>query len=126
MSDAAPDPEAMVRRFLNAMEARDLDTARGFLAPGFEMRFPGTPAMTTLEELVAWARPRYRFVTKDYDRFDVIAGDPAVVYCTGTLRGEWPDGAPFSGIRFIDRFEIAGGRFTRQDVWNDLAEMRAQ
>jgi len=29
---------------------------------------------------------------------------------------------PFEGIRFIDRFESRGGRFTRQDVWNDLAE----
>ena len=26
------------------------------------------------------------------------------------------------GIRFIDRFEVVNGQFTRQEVWNDLAE----
>jgi len=29
---------------------------------------------------------------------------------------------PFEGVRFVDRFEVAGGLLTRQDVWNDLAE----
>ena len=47
-----------------------------------------------------------------------------VVYRRGTLQGEWPDGISFQGICFIDRFELADGRITRQDVWNDLAEVR--
>ena len=33
-----------------------------------------------------------------------------------------PGDQVFEGIRFVDRFEVAGGRITRQDVWNDLAE----
>ena len=53
-------------------------------------------------------------------------GDQTVVYCRGVLKGEWPDGGEFSGIRFVDRFEVIKGKLVRQDVWNDLAEMRAQ
>ena len=121
-----PDPVALVRGFLSAMEARDLDRARSFLAEGFTMHFPGQPPMHTLEDLVAWSAPRYRSVAKSYDGFDVTATDTAVVvYAFGTLHGEWLDGTPFSGIRFIDRFEVVAGRFTRQDVWNDMGEVMA-
>ncbi len=49
-----------------------------------------------------------------------------MVYCTGTLEGQWLDGSAFAGIRFIDRFEVEAGRIVRQDVWNDLAEVRAK
>jgi len=125
----APDPAELVRRYLAAMEARELATAEAMLAPGFTMRFPGTAPMTRLQELIDWARPRYRFVTKTYEGFDAMPGGAAggaVVYCRGTLSGEWPDGAAFSGIRFIDRFEITGGLIARQDVWNDIAEVKAQ
>jgi hypothetical protein len=125
-SDAERDPAFLVRSFLAAMESRDLETARAFLAPGMTMRFPGPVEFTALEDLVAWSKPRYRFVKKTYDGFDTVPGEPAIVYCHGTLAGEWPDGTPFAGIRFIDRFEISGGRIQRQDVWNDLAEVRAQ
>ena len=34
-------------------------------------------------------------------------------------------GACFEGIRFIDRFEVIDGKITKQDVWNDMAEVRA-
>jgi phenylpyruvate tautomerase PptA (4-oxalocrotonate tautomerase family) len=123
---ALPDAAEVVRGFLSAMEARDLDAAQAMLGDGFEMRFPGAPVMTRLAELVDWARPRYRFVRKSYDRFDTAptAQGAAVVYCFGTLAGEWPDGTAFDGIRFIDRFELEGGRIVRQDVWNDIAEVR--
>ena len=77
--------------------------------------------MSTLEQLIAWAAPRYRFVRKTYDGFDGF-GD--VVYCHGTLAGEWPDGTAFAGIRFVDRFELCDGKLIKQDVWNDIAEVR--
>jgi len=121
-----PEPAELVRRFLATMEARDLEAASAMLAPGFQMTFPGPARMTTLEELVDWSRPRYRFVSKTYERFDALQdGTRSVCYCFGTLSGEWLDGVAFDGIRFIDRFEIEGGRFIRQDVWNDMAEARA-
>lgn len=117
-----PDASALVREFLSLMQARELGAAAGFLAPGFVMHFPGGSSMQRLEQLVDWASSRYRSVTKDFERFDESwTAEGAVVYCSGTLRGVWLDGTAFSGIRFIDRFEIAQGLIQRQDVWNDLA-----
>jgi len=49
-----------------------------------------------------------------------------VVYNYGDLRGEWADGTPFSGIRYIDRFVVRDGRIVDQKVWNDLAIAMAQ
>lgn len=117
----------LVRGFLEAMEARDLARAQSMLGDGFAMQFPGVPPMHDLEELIAWAKPRYRFVKKTYEGFDVMQGPGAetLVYCRGTLSGEWSDGSVFGDIRFIDRFEVAGGKITRQDVWNDIAEAKA-
>ena len=115
------DAETLVRACLAAMEARDLPAAQAMLAPGFAMVFPGDVHMTSLAQVLEWAAPRYRFVRKTFDRFDA-AGE--VVYITGTLYGEWPDGTPFDGIRYVDRFEIAEGRLIRQDVWNDMGEIR--
>jgi 4-oxalocrotonate tautomerase family enzyme len=122
---APPDPARIVLDYLAAMEARELDAAQAFLAPGFEMVFPGTAPMSALGDLVTWAKDRYRFVTKTTEAVEVFHGNGAtVVYTRGTLAGAWPDGTAFAGIRFIDRFEIVDGRITRQDVWNDIAEVR--
>ena len=124
---ALPCPTTIVRDFLNAMEQRDLDAAQNMLGAGFTMTFPGTAPMHSLEALVAWAAPRYQFVTKTYAGFEAMQseGEHAIVYCRGTLSGKWPDGTAFDGIRFIDRFEITAGLLTRQDVWNDIAEHKA-
>jgi ketosteroid isomerase-like protein len=119
----------LVRHFLGAMEARDLAAARAMLAPGFAMTFPGGARFATLEELIAWARPRYQWVRKRYERFDEAPGADAeerIVYCYGTLHGVWPDGTAFEGIRFIDRFAVRGGLLADQLVWNDLAEIQAR
>ncbi|QUJ78304.1 nuclear transport factor 2 family protein [Sulfitobacter albidus] len=123
---ALPDPTQAVRAFLAAMEAREIDRAREMLGAGFVMEFPGTGPLHRLEDLIDWAKDRYRFVTKTYEGFDALQsqGDAAIVYCRGTLSGEWPNGTAFDGIRFIDRFEVTGGLITKQDVWNDIAEMK--
>ncbi|WP_112323621.1 nuclear transport factor 2 family protein [Oceanibium sediminis] len=131
MSDTSHPPDAtamhpaegLVRRFLAALEARDLEAARACLSPGLRTVFPATGEMRDLAEVLDWAAPRYQRVGKHLSGFDVLQdGATAIVYCRGTLHGLWPDGQPFDGIRFIDRFEIEGGLITRQDVWNDLAE----
>lgn len=126
-AQALPNPVGIVRDFLAAMERRDLDAAEAMLGVGFAMQFPGTAPMTRLQHLIDWAKPRYQFVTKTYDGFDALQGtdEAAIVYCRGTLSGAWPDGTTFSGIRFIDRFEVTAGFITRQDVWNDIAETKA-
>jgi phenylpyruvate tautomerase PptA (4-oxalocrotonate tautomerase family)/ketosteroid isomerase-like protein len=120
---APADPVATVRAFLEAMERRDLEAARALLDPGFTMTFPGDARMTRLEDLIDWARPRYRGVYKTYEGFDAMpSATGSVVYSFGTLSGTWHSGETFEGIRFIDRFELAGGRIVRQQVWNDMAE----
>ena len=117
-----PDASAIVKDFLARMQARELDAAQGFLAPGFSMHFPGSGPMHRLEELLQWSRQRYRSVGKVFATFDEVwSGEGAVVYCTGTLYGVWLDGSAFDGVRFVDRFEIRDGLIQRQDVWNDLA-----
>ena len=123
---ARPDPAQIVKDYLAAMEARELDKARAMLGDGFTMTFPGTAPMGTLGELIEWSKPRYKFVTKTYDGIDAMqsTGDAAIVYCRGSLQGEYHDDRTFAGIRFIDRFEIEDGKITRQDVWNDMAEVR--
>jgi hypothetical protein len=45
-----------------------------------------------------------------------------VVYCFGTLPGQWNDGRLFKGIRFVDRFQIVEGKLKPQRIWNDTTE----
>ncbi|HSE78593.1 MAG TPA: tautomerase family protein [Alphaproteobacteria bacterium] len=124
---ALPDATAAVREFLKAMEARDLAGACVHLASGFAMTLPGGVRLDSLEALVDWARPRYRFAKKRYERFDEAPDEETtVVYCFGTLSGEWSDGSTFEGIRFIDRFTVKEGKLVDQMVWNDLGEARAK
>lgn len=122
---ALPEGAGLVRQFLGLMQERRLEDAEKLLAPGFEMRFPGAAPMHRLAELVEWSKPRYQRIAKAYEAFDESWGDECtVVHCHGTLHGVWLDGSAFEGIRFIDRFELAGGLIRRQDVWNDLAEVK--
>lgn len=122
-----PSASDVVSQFLACMAARNLDAAQAFLAPNFEMVFPGGQSMRQLSELLAWAEPRYRRIEKTQVAYDESwQGDQSVVYCRGLLSGEWLDGSPFQNIRFIDRFEVVKGKLQRQDVWNDLAEKRAK
>jgi phenylpyruvate tautomerase PptA (4-oxalocrotonate tautomerase family) len=121
----SPGPVACVQGYLQAMERRDLDAAGKFLAPEFRMTFPGGADFSRPEEVVEWARTRYRSIRKTYEGWDEsFSAEGWVVFCYGTLSGEWLDGSPFSGIRFIDRFQGLGAQLHRQQVWNDLAEMR--
>jgi len=113
----------LVRAFLDAMERRDLAAARAFLADDFAMLFPGGARFSRLEDLGAHGAGRYRWVKKRIERFDEAHEEGCmVVYCFGTLYGEWPDGRPFEGIRFIDRFVARAGKLADQKVWNDLGE----
>lgn len=113
--------------YLAAMEARDLDLAQTFCAPGdLVLTFPGGRRFTAIDQIVANSSGRYARIGKvitETDGFD--AGQArSVVYVRGTLYGEWADGTAFEGIRFIDRFELEGGLIRRQDVWNDTGEAR--
>jgi ketosteroid isomerase-like protein len=85
------------------------------------MLFPGGAVFTDCTELPVRAASIYRSVKKVFERFDeheTPAG--TVVYNYGGLFGEWLDGEPFAGVRYIDRFLVRDGRIVDQKVWNDL------
>ena len=125
--NAAFQPKEVVQQFLRRLEARDLISAEALLAPDVEMVFPGGARFTRLDELIEWARPRYRRVAKRIQRMDTgRSADGPVVICQGVLSGEWPDGETFDDIRFADWFLIENGLIKRQHVWNDLAEVMAR
>lgn len=113
-----------VREYLRAMEERDLERARMFLAPNFIMTFPGDVTMTSLDELVEWSKGRYRSITKTFEDFDVFEdADDTIVYSTGMLNGEALDGSAINEVRYIDRFIFRDGLIVDQQVWNDLSDV---
>jgi ketosteroid isomerase-like protein len=110
-----------VRDYLEAWADRDLVKAKRFLAEGFTMVYPGDAHYSRLEDLAAQMAGRYRRVRKRFERFDEApSAQGTVVYCFGTLHGEFADGRPFEGVRFIDRFTVRDGRLVDHRVWNDL------
>ncbi len=116
----------VVEEFLAASMIPDPDRARGYTAPDMRITFTGGRRFTDPRDLAAFNAARYRRVQKRFERTDVVEGaadGEFIVYNTGTLYGEWPDGSPFEGNRYIDRFVVSGGRITRMDVWNDSAEL---
>lgn len=119
-------PRALALRYLAAMERRDLGAARSLVSADAEFIFPGGTRRSDLPAIVDGSAGRYRSIAKHIERCDLceLAGGTATVYVLGSLYGQWPDGSAFSGIRFVDRFEIAGGLIVRQDVWNDSGETR--
>lgn len=115
-----------VRRFLEALEDRDLEAASSMLAPGASIVFPGARPFADLNEIVAWARQRYQWVRKTIERIDSVSlGEgEIVVYVSGQLYGVNLNGVEFAGVRFIDRFSLRDGLILSQEVWNDLAETK--
>ena len=118
---ALPDASTLVLDYLAAMQARELDRARGMLADNFSMTLPGGHNFTTLESLTQWAATRYTKIEKTIERHEeCILPDGVAVYVYGTLNGVWLNGETFSGVRFIDRFTVCSGLLQDQLVWNDL------
>lgn len=118
------DTKELIQAFLRTMEARDLDAAERMMAEGAVFTFPGGKVFASQREMVLVAKGRYQWVKKTFDRIDVVTGKGGtdVVYIMGTLYGINRYGVEFSGIRYIDRFEVKDGLIVAQDVWNDLAE----
>ena len=125
MSSATETAEAaeIVEKYLVASMVPDPDTAALYMADGVEITFTGGRRFEHPRETSSFNAGRYRWVKKQMDRFDVAPGDgETVVYSIGTLYGEWPDGTPFEGNRYVDRFVVRGGKIVKMDVWNDSAE----
>jgi len=127
VSDINAGAEQLVKRYLTAMENRDLESAGRLLTSDFTMTFPGGVEFSSLQQLVSWSKTRYQSIGKTYDQFDQCQTDgKTIVYCYGTLHGTWLDGSDFSGIRFVDRFVVVDGLVESQLVWNDLQTVRSE
>jgi hypothetical protein len=116
----------IVEAFLEASMVPDPDRARTYMAPDVRITFTGGRRFTDPSGSTAFNAKRYAWVKKRFERTDVVAGateNEAIVYNIGTLYGAWPDGTPFEGNRYVDRFVVSGGKIVRMDVWNDSAEI---
>lgn len=124
MTTTPLDPDAqIVRDFLEASMIPDPDAAALFMAPGVEITFTGGRKFDHPRGPTSINAARYKWVKKRMGRFDVARGDgETVVYSVGTLYGEWPDGEPFEGNRYVDRYVVRDGKIVSMDVWNDSAE----
>lgn len=124
MTTTPLDPDAqIVRDFLEASMIPDPDAAALFMAPGVAITFTGGRTFDHPRGPTAINAARYKWVKKRLGRFDVARGDgETVVYSIGTLYGAWPDGEPFEGNRYVDRYVVRDGKIVSMDVWNDSAE----
>lgn len=121
-ADAQSDAE-IVRLYLETAMIPDPVAASKFVGSNFELTFTGGRKFDTPTGATNFNAQRYKWVKKKMDRFETVHGNgETIVYILGTLYGEWPDGTPFEGNRFIDRFVVRGGLIVSQDVWNDSAE----
>jgi hypothetical protein len=115
----------LVEEYLRILMIPDPERAKAFVAPELSIRFTGGREMHAPAECAAFNASRYAWVKKKFDRTEVVSGasdEEAVVYMIGTLYGEWLDGTPFSGNRYVDRYVVKQGRIVGMDVWNDSAE----
>ncbi|MDI9221070.1 nuclear transport factor 2 family protein [Pantoea sp. EA-12] len=114
----------VVKAFLEASMAPDPVRAAKLMSESVRITFTGKRVMATVHGVTEFNASRYRWVKKQLGDFDWMEKSPGhvVVYCTGTLYGEWPDGRHFSGNRYLDRYEVIDGQIVKMDVWNDSAE----
>jgi hypothetical protein len=119
----------IVDEFLRLIMIPDPLAASRYTASDLKIVFTGKRAMKAPAECTQFNASRYKWVKKRIERTDVVissveetARGETVVYSLGTLYGEWPDGTPFEGNRYVDRYVVKNGLITDMGVWNDSAE----
>jgi ketosteroid isomerase-like protein len=120
-----PAAAKIVEEYLRLLMIPDPDGARRYIGPELEIRFTGNRLMRDPAECAAFNAKRYKWAKKKFGPTHVAEGgtdEETVVYQTGTLYGEWPDGTPFEGNRYVDRYVVRRGKIVRMEVWNDSAE----
>ena len=128
MSSDQPTPTTaadIVNEFLRLIMLPDPVAASQYTAPDMRILFTGGRAMRQPAECTQFNASRYQWVKKRIERTETVASDDrldTVVYSLGTLHGQWPDGTPFEGNRYVDRYVVKDGLITHMDVWNDSAE----
>ena len=130
MSDAPSTPSPtlddavrIVEAYLDASMIPDPVAAARFISSDLVFTFTGGRRFDHPRDAAAFNAKRYQWVKKQRERSDASQSQGAViVYNIGTLHGAWPDGTPFEGNRYVDRFVIRDGLIVKMDVWNDSAE----
>ena len=115
----------IVEEYLRLLMIPDPAGARKYCAPRMEIRFTGDRRMHDPAECAAFNKSRYKWVKKQFGPTHVAEGgtpEETTVYQTGTLYGEWLDGTPFEGNRYVDRYVVSHGKIVKMEVWNDSAE----
>jgi hypothetical protein len=119
----------VVNEFLRLIMIPDPASASRYTAPDMKIIFTGKRSMRAPAECTKFNASRYKWVKKSIERTDVVipsaeeaARGDTMVYSIGTLYGQWPDGTPFEGNRYVDRYVVTHGLITQMDVWNDSAE----
>lgn len=125
-TDRAAAAKAAVEEYLRLSMIPDPEGAAAYVAPGLKLTFTGGRAFTKTSDATAFNAKRYKWIKKRFLRTDA-ALDPETgevrVFNTGHLYGEWPDGTPFDGNRYIDTFLVRDGLIVETNVWNDSAEI---
>ena len=126
---ASATPAEIVNEFLRLIMIPDPASASRFTASEMQIVFTGKRPMRAPAECTQFNQARYKWVKKRIERTETVQTDEqtastegVVVYSLGTLYGEWPDGTPFEGNRYVDRYVVRDGLITHMDVWNDSAE----
>jgi hypothetical protein len=119
----------VVNEFLRLIMIPDPAAASRYTAPDMKIIFTGKRTMREPADCTKFNATRYKWVKKSIERTDLVipsteeaARGETVVYSIGTLYGQWPDGTPFEGNRYVDRYVVTHGLITQMDVWNDSAE----
>ena len=123
LDDETASAAKIVEQFLIASMVPDPVAAARYIAPDLKITFTGGRRYRHPSETAAFNAGRYKWVKKKMERSDVVPGaHETIVYNLGTLYGEWPDGTPFEGNRYVDRFVVRDGKIVAMEVWNDSAE----
>lgn len=126
MSDPVAEAKACVEAYLERSMVPDPEGAAKYVATDLTITFTGGRKFSGPAETTAFNAKRYKWVKKRFLRTDA-ALDPETgnvhVYNTGYLYGEWPDGTPFDGNRYMDEFVVRSGKIISTNVWNDSAEI---
>jgi hypothetical protein len=113
----------IAQNFLDLLEARKLVEVAKLITDDFVMVWPGGVRFDDLGALKEWGAGRFQSVKNIYDKIEAAETPMGnAVFFIGTLEGVFTDGAEFSGIRFVDRVLVTGGRVSELLVWSDLAE----
>ena len=126
MTDPVLRAKKIVEDYLALSMVPDPDGARAYVAEDFALTFTGGRRFSDPSESSGFNAKRYRWVKKRFLRTDAAldeASGDVHVYNTGNLYGEWPDGTPFDGNRYIDIFVVRDGKIISTNVWNDSAEI---